>query len=119
MNNFNFIGRLTADPEQRGTDTPVTTPTIAVDRATKEKGTDFIRLTIFGKQAENLCRFKKKGDLIAVSGYVQTGSYEGKNGKVYTTDFICNRVEFLGGTWKKEQKTEEPGFTATDEDIPF
>lgn len=102
MNNVVLIGRLTRDPELRYTpnnQTPVTTFTLAVDRpvqAGKERQADFIRITVFGKQAENVNRYLTKGSKAAVQGSIQTGSYQNREGKtVYTTDIIANRVEFL------------------------
>lgn len=123
-----LIGRLTKDPEVRytsGTQMAVCTFTLAIDRPVKagaEKQTDFPRVTVFGKQAENCERFISKGRLVGVQGRLQTGSYTDKNGNtVYTTDVIADRVEFLERAEKSEPK-EEPvpqGFAAVTEDIPF
>lgn len=113
MNSVILIGRLTKKPELEYTagNTPVTKFTIAVDRDKKDEDADFIRITIFGRQAENVCRFMDKGRQIAVQGRIQTGSYQ-KDGKtVYTTDVIANRVEFLGGkTESKPEPTREPEY---------
>lgn len=110
MNNVNLTGRITKKPELEYTagNTPVTKFSIAVDRAKREDGADFIRITVFGKQAESTCRYMDKGRQIAVEGRIQTGSYEDRNtGKtVYTTDVIANRVEFLGSAPKEEPKEE-------------
>lgn len=128
MNQVQLIGRLTKDPEVRYTpqQMAVANFTLAIDRPTgkdKEKHTDFPRVTVFGRQAENCERFLKKGLLCAVSGSLQTGSYE-KNGQtVYTTDVIANRVEFLqfAGDKPAAQGFDQApdGFMAVDEDIPF
>ena len=103
MNSVILIGRLTRDPELRytpNTQTAVAHFTLAIDRpvsAGQESQADFIRITVFGKQAETVDRYLKKGSQAAVSGRIQTGSYRDKNGQtVYTTDVIANRVEFLG-----------------------
>ncbi|MGI6746773.1 MAG: single-stranded DNA-binding protein [Anaerovoracaceae bacterium] len=100
MNNVVLIGRLTRDPELRyipESQNAVATFTLAVDRPfSKEKQADFIRITVFGKQAENCERYLAKGRLTAVQGRIQTGSYKNKEGvTVYTTDVIADRVEFL------------------------
>ena len=101
MNNVILIGRLTRDPELRYTTSQmaVATFTLAIDRPTKadkEKETDFPRIKAFGKTAENCEKYLAKGRMVAVQGSLQTGSYEDKDGKrVYTTDVIANRVEFL------------------------
>ena len=131
MNSVILIGRLTRDPELRYTPSQmaVATFSVAIDRPTangKEKQTDFPRVTVFGKAAENCEKFLAKGRLVGIQGSLQTGSYE-KNGiTVYTTDVIANRVEFLEWGDKKQQAEQQPvadyapaGFTAIDEDIPF
>ena len=127
-----LIGRLTRDPEVRytsSTQTAVCQFTLAIDRPVKagaEKQTDFPRVTVFGKQAENCERFLSKGRLVAVQGRLQTGSYTDKNGNtVYTTDVVADRVEFLERAEKSEAREAEPvpqGFAAVDEsefDVPF
>ena len=135
MNTVNLIGRLTKDPEVRytsGSQMAVATFTVAIDRPVKpgaEKQTDFPRVTVFGKQAENCEKYLAKGRLVGISGRIQTGSYENKNGdKVYTTDVIANRVEFLewgDKTDSKPQHVEEEdvnqdvNFQAIDTDVPF
>ena len=125
MNSVILIGRLTKDPELRYTPSQmaVATFSVAIDRPTangKDKQTDFPRVTVFGKAAENCEKFLAKGRLVGVQGTLQTGSYE-KNGiTVYTTDVIANRVEFLEWGDKKPQADFAPaGFSAMDEDIPF
>ena len=145
MNSVVLIGRLTRDPETRytsATQMAVSTFAIAIDRMVKqgeEKKTDYPRITVFGKQAENCEKFLKKGRLVGIQGRLQTGSYTDKNGNtVYTTDVVADRVEFLEWGEKgeqKEQPKEEPkpkatpketqeefvpsGFTQIEDDIPF
>ena len=130
MNSVVLIGRLTKDPEVRytsGTQMAVCTFTLAIDRPVKagaEKQTDFPRVTVFGKQAENCERFISKGRLVGVQGRLQTGSYTDKNGNtVYTTDVIADRVEFLERAEKSVEAEPVPqGFAAVDEsefDVPF
>lgn len=123
-----LTGRLTKDPEVRytsGTQMAVATFSIAIDRPIKqgeEKKTDFPRVTVFGKQAENCERFLKKGRLVGVQGRLQTGSYTNKDGvMVYTTDVVADRVEFLewGDKPKEETKEPEPQFETLNFDIPF
>lgn len=117
MNSVQLIGRLTRDPETRSTSTTeVSRFTIAIDRISKDKGADFPNIVCFGKTAENCNLRLKKGNLVGITGRLQTGSYERSDGsKVYTTDVIADRVEFLEG--KKEDP--EPHFEALDEPIPF
>ena len=125
MNNVVLIGRLTKDPETRYSgETAVTTFTLAVDRPmSKDKTADFIRIVTFGKTAELCEKYLAKGRQVAIQGRIQTGSYEDKDGKrVYTTDVIADRVQFLGGKPEQREQNEEQyeGFQAVDDsDIPF
>ena len=101
MNSVALIGRLTRDPEIRYTNEQmaIATFSIAIDRPPRRDGTretDFPRITVFGRQAENCEKYLKKGRLVAIQGRIQTGSYQNKNGEtVYTTDVVANRVEFI------------------------
>lgn len=101
MNSVQLIGRLTRDPEVRYTQSnmAIATFSIAIDRPPRQDGTketDFPRITVFGRQAENCERYLVKGRLVGIEGRIQTGSYTNRNGdKVYTTDVVANRVEFL------------------------
>lgn len=91
-----LMGRLTADPEIRQTDsTTVASYTLAVDRIGKDKGADFIRCKAFGASADFAEKYLKKGLKIAVKGRISTGSYTNKEGqKVYTTDVIVDSHYF-------------------------
>ena len=102
MNKAILIGRLTRDPDVRkSTDTMVARYTLAVDRF--KDGADFISCVAFGKSAEFADKYLKKGTKIAVTGHIQTGSYENREGqKVYTTDVIVEPHEFV------EPKNKEP-----------
>ena len=100
MNNVQLIGRLVKDPEVRYTQgqnpMAVATFTLAINRPTKDGVADYPRVTVFGKQAEICEKYLAKGSKVAVDGTLQTGSYENKHGdKVYTTDVVARRVEFL------------------------
>lgn len=102
MNKAILIGRLTADPEVRTTTTgvAVTSFTLAVDRnftnQSGEREADFIRCVSFRKLAEIVGRYLNKGSKVAVEGRIQTGSYDAPDGtRRYTTEVICDNVEFL------------------------
>ena len=130
MNNVTPIGRTTREVELRYTtsQTAVARFSLAVERPVKdgEKKADFPNIIVFGKQAENCEKYLAKGRKVAVQGRLQTGSYEDKDGKrVYTTDVIAERVEFL--EWA-DSRTEESqsehqetvdDFKALDEAVPF
>lgn len=102
INRVVLVGRLTKDPELRYTPSgvPMARFTIAVNRTfsnqSGEREADFIGCIAWRKQAENLANFMKKGSLIGVEGRIQTGSFEGQDGKrVYTTDVVADAVQFL------------------------
>ena len=109
MNKAIFIGRLTKDPVVRdGERIKIANFSLAIDRYSKseEKQTDFPRITVFGKQAENAEKYLKKGQLVCVEASVRTGQFTNKDGeKVYTTDFIADKVEYL--SWENNTEEEE------------
>lgn len=102
MNVVAISGNLTRDPEVRYTNNnmAIASFSIAINRPPKKDGTeggaDFPRVTVFGNQAENCGRFLKRGSKVIVVGKIQTGSYEKDGQRIYTTDVIADRVEFLG-----------------------
>ena len=125
MNSCQLIGHLTRDPELRMTNTgkAVANFTLAVNRVyTKEKEADFFRVVVWGKQAENVANYLKKGSQCAVSGSVQINNYTDKEGNQrQSTDIQADRVEFLGGGQKSEPVEDEatPFDMIDDEEVPF
>ena len=107
MNKVVLIGRLSRDPELRHTsnNTPVCQINVAVSRPVaqgKEPETDFINVTVWNKQAENLVKYVKKGNQIAIEGRIQTRNYDNEEGKkVYVTEVLANHVEFIGSNSNK------------------
>lgn len=102
MNKAILIGRLTKDPELRSTPTGrnVCQFSIAVNRtytnASGEREADFINCVVWDKQAENLAKYQKKGNQIAVEGRIQTRNYDDKDGKkVYVTEILASNISFL------------------------
>lgn len=134
MNQWNGCGRPTKEIECRWTaeGLAVARFTLAVNRRSKDRGADFISCVAFGTTAETISLHVHKGTMIGITGHVQTGSYEGKNGKVYTTDVVVDYFDFMES---KKDKPDElsrgkegevivertDGFMniADDEDIPF
>lgn len=122
MNHVTLIGRLTKDPEVRYTQsgTPVGTFTLAVDRRVqkdKPKEADFIPCVVWGKTAEIVGNWCKKGKQVGIEGRIQVRSYDAKDGsKRYVTEVIVNDLELLG---KSEGGSRQGGGQLTDEDIPF
>ena len=131
MNVVMLIGRLTRDPEVRATtgNEPMTIAryTLAVDRRTKEKATDFINCVCFGKNAEFAEKYLRQGMKIVVEGRIQTGSYTNRDGKkVYTTDVVVEGHEFAESKGADNKETKEQNIPAQfvplsddDMDLPF
>lgn len=112
INRVVLVGRLTKDPDLRYTPSgaAVARFTLAVNRtfsnAAGEKETDFINCTVWRKQAENTANFLKKGSLAGIEGRIQTGSYEGQDGKrVYTTEVVADSVQFLEPKSSSQNRT--------------
>ncbi len=101
MNKVLLVGRLTAKPELRYTNSniPYTRFSVAVDgvpNANGERRTDFINTVAWRKQAENICQYLDKGSLISVEGRLQTNNYTDKDGnKRYSMDVQADNVRFL------------------------
>ena len=102
MNKVVLVGRLTRDPEIRYANNEKNTCTarfsLAINRKFKTNGqyeADFPNCVAMGKTAEFVEKYFHKGDMIALDGHIQTGSYTNKDGnKVYTTDVFAENVEF-------------------------
>ena len=108
MNRCIIIGRMTRDPDTRPGETTVSRFTVAVDRMKKDEA-DFIGCVAFGSTADFLEKYFRKGMRIAIEGRIQTGSYTNKEGqKVYTTDVIAERVEFVESKKKEEEEEFRP-----------
>lgn len=96
------MGRLTRDPEVRysqgASQTAVARFTIAVDRRFKREGepdADFLDCTAFGKQAEFIERYLRKGVKVVVCGRVQNNNYTNKDGQmVYSVRIMVEEIEF-------------------------
>lgn len=131
MNSVQLIGRLTKDPDIHKGTSVVAKFSVAIGRGKdaqgNDRGTDYPSITCFGKTAELVEKYLGKGRLVGIVGRIQTGSYEKDGHKVYTTDVIADRVEFLDKASDKpandvqEQIDDLPaGFSKLDdEDIPF
>lgn len=131
MNNCQLQGRLTRDMELKytGNNLAIGKFNIAVNRRFKKEGedrqADFINCTVFGKQAEVINRFFRKGDPIAVVGRIQVEQYKKEEQTLYYTNVIVEQFFFAGPTKgdgqeppKQEQNSE---FYPVDDDdeLPF
>ena len=108
MASFNkviLIGNLTADPELKQTQNgiSVTSFSIAVSRRFSSKNAenaqqaDFINIVAWRQTAEFVCKYFRKGSMIAIEGSLQTRSYEDKDGNKRTAyDVVANNVSFTG-----------------------
>lgn len=132
MNKFQFMGRLTKDVEIKytsGTNTQVSLFTLAVNRRYVEQGkereTDFFNLTSFGKTAEFIGKYFKKGQQVLVEGRIQNRTYENDGQKRYITDFIVEQCYFADSNKNTKdetaQSTLEDDFITVDETelLPF
>ena len=128
MNKVFLIGNLSKDPEFTTTNNGISVArfTIAVQRRyaneNGEREADFINCVAWRNQAENLHKYCKKGDKIAVVGAIQVRSYEAQDGtKRYVTEVIADEIEFLNTKKSDAQDTIQPKMTPIDQDdgLPF
>ena len=114
MNKVILMGRLTKDPDYHDGETPFCRYTLAVDRQKKDDPADFIPCVAFWKKATFANDHLKKGTKLLITGRIQTGKYEGKNGTVYTTDVIIESQEFC------ESKPKDDFVNMPDDvEVPF
>ena len=137
INNVTLVGRLTRDPELKYTTSNVAVATfnMAVNRnfkgANGEREADFINCMIWRKPAELLSEWCKKGNLVGITGRIQTRSYENQQGqRVYVTEVVAESFQILE---KKDNAANNasmenqipPSFEKTnpmdisDDDLPF
>lgn len=128
MNSVNLTGRFTRDPDVRYTDggSTIARFALAVDRRFKtENGpqADFVNCVAFGKTAEFIEKWFRKGMKMELSGRIQTGSYTNQEGqKIYTTDVVAEQVGFAEsrsssqGSESNGPSDNERGFGSPDTD---
>lgn len=136
LNKIVLMGRLTAQPELKATPSGVnvTSFTVAVDRAGKEKVTDFLNIVAWRSTAEFVCKYFEKGSPIVVEGSLQSRSYTTKDGQKRTAfEVVAENVSFVisdaKGKGKAEVQDNEVDVNATveefaelmgnGEDLPF
>lgn len=133
MNRAILIGRLGRDPEVRytGAGQAVANFSLATEesykdrRGERQKRTEWHKVVVWGKQAENVEKFLEKGSLVAVEGKLQTRTWDGKGGeKRSAVEIVASYFRILEGgknavDGKTNGKAEQEEYTATDEDIPF
>ena len=98
-----IIGNVTRDPEMKAlpSGAKVTSLSIATNRVWKDQAgmkkeqTDFHNVVVFGRQAETVAQYIKKGSSLMVEGRIQTRSWDDKDGKKnYRTEIVADRVQF-------------------------
>lgn len=117
MNNVSLMGRLTQNPELKTTQngTRVTSFSLAVDRKYTPKGqerkTDFITCVAWRVSAEFISKWFRKGDMIGITGEIQTRNYEDKNGNKRTAVEVVIDNAYFCGKKNESQQTEQPTFS--------
>jgi len=113
VNRVVLVGRLVRDPELRKTnsDKSVASFTVAVDNRMKaadgQKSASFIPVTVWNEQANNVCKYCRKGSLVGVDGRLQQRNYEKKDGgKASVLEVIADSVQFLEPKGSKEVAPE-------------
>ena len=126
INRAILIGNLTKDVEMATTNSGknVARFTIAVSRryanADGERETDFLNIVVWNTLAENCAKYLQKGSKVAVTGAIQTRSYESEEGKRYITEIIADEVEFVGAKKEQDQTEAEPKMEPiNDDNLPF
>ena len=131
MNRVELVGRLTSKPELRYTSSNIayTRFSVAIDRtfsnAQGERGTDFINVVVWRKQAENVANYLDQGSLVGVEGRLQSGNYTDKDGnKRYSLDVQADSVQFLESRAQSQSRqnnssnyNDEPMYEAPSNDI--
>ena len=106
INKVMVMGRLGQDPELRYTQNQTavcslnvaTTELRTAPDGQRQEMTEWHRIVVWGKQAENASKYLAKGRGVFVEGRLQTRSWEDQNGqKRYTTEIVANNVQFLPG----------------------
>lgn len=120
MNNCNFIGRLTKDPELKATKSgkSVTSFCIAVNRRVKSEEqaqADYIDCVAWDKTAEIICKYFSKGSPIGLNGRLQTRTYEKDGEKRKVTELMVSEFDFVGS--KSSESKAETETAATQEVI--
>ncbi|GMU74474.1 MAG: hypothetical protein AMXMBFR44_6710 [Candidatus Campbellbacteria bacterium] len=103
LNKALLYGNLTRDPEQRSlpSGAAVTSFSLATNRVwkdrdgNKQESTDYHNIVVFGKQAETVAQYLRKGSSAFVEGRIVTRSWDAQDGtKKYRTEIIADRIQF-------------------------
>jgi single-strand DNA-binding protein len=123
-----LVGRLTADPQvsYSSNGLMIAKFTVAVDRQFKRDNqqgaqeTDFLRIVVFGKQAEFASNYLAKGRLIMVEGRIQVSRYQAQDGSTrYSTDIIAENIRFMETKKNAGDFDKKPGGANNSSNRPF
>lgn len=118
MNKVIILGRLGQDPTLKLTQSglSISNLSIATSKKIKDKETtEWHRIVVFGKTAENCKKYLSKGSMALVEGELQTKTYEKNGVKHYSTEILANHVQFVGS--KSDQPSPSPS-QAPDQNFP-
>ena len=104
MNVVTLIGNLATDVELRelGPEKKVASFLLAVDRASREGGADFVSVSAWDRQAELCAEYLGKGQRVAIDGRLRSRSWEDEGKRRTALEVVARRVEFLGGGPRRE-----------------
>lgn len=131
LNQCQFIGRLGNDPETKFLPSggAVTNISIACGWKSKDKeGTEWVRVVAFGKLAEIMGEYLRKGSQVYISGSMRTRKWQAQDGSDrYSTEIVADRMQMLGGKGEGKQESQpaqpqgysQPAEKDYDDDIPF
>ena len=111
MNSVTMIGRLTKEPELRRTQsgTACCSFSLAVKRPRVKDTTDFHECVVWQQGAEYLCQYGHKGDIVGVTGFLITRSWEDKDGNKHkAVEVNCDSEELLSSKKNSEGSTQPP-----------
>ena len=108
MNVVTLIGNLATDVEVRevGPDKKVASFVLAVDRASRDGGADFVAVSAWDRQAELCAEYLGKGRRVAVDGRLKSRSWEEEGKRRSAIEVVARRIEFLGGGPRQEESAD-------------
>ncbi len=125
INNVVVAGRLTRDLELKKTQNNISVVsfTLAISRQYDRENTDFVDCVAWKHNADFITKYGKKGDIVSVSGRLQTGGYEKDGQNFKKVEIIADRLDLVSSskaqTTVSSDNAEETATTQTDEDVPF
>ena len=108
MNVVTLIGNLATEVEVRevGPDKKVASFVLAIDRAGRDGGADFVRVSAWDRQAERCAEYLGKGRRVAIDGRLKSRSWEDEGKRRSALEVVARRVEFLGGGPRSDERGE-------------